>query len=189
MKNYWKYKNAKLNDEKEVAATLSAAGEAQNEKHKVEKKDGWAIGRPCCGSREMCLSAKGEERKGTFVDFRNFKGWNCSVNWFFLHLEQQTDSVFHHQTCQAKFDQTRGPIGKISEGKKIIADLKEKLASGTMPTVVCPKHTCGCGLCAPKSVHLANYKTTLARHVDMKVFDNAEFQEPNGTPINPTEVV
>jgi len=189
MKNYWKYKNAELNDEKEVAAALSAAGEAQNEKHKVEKKDGWAIGRPCCGSREMCLSAKGEDRKGTFVDFRNFKGWNCSVNWFFLHLEQQTDSVFHHQTCQAKFDQTRGPIGKISEGKKIIADLKEKLSSGTMPTVVCPKHTCGCGLCAPKSVHLENYKTTLARHVDMKVFENAEFQEPNNVPIDPTEVV
>jgi hypothetical protein len=189
MKNYWKYKNAELNDEKEVAAALSAAGEAQNEKHKVEKKDGWAIGRPCCGSREMCLSAKGEDRKGTFVDFRNFKGWNCSVNWFFLHLEQQTDSVFHHQTCQARFDQTRGPIGKISEGKKIISDLKEKLSSGTMPTVVCPKHTCGCGLCAPKSVHLENYKTTLARHVDMKVFENAQFQEPNNVPIDPTEVV
>ena len=192
MKNYWKYRNAEINNEKETASRLSATGEPQNEAHKTkkaaEKKSGWTIGRPCCGSREMCLSSKGAERKGTFVDFRNFKGWHCSVNWFFLHLEQQTDSVFHHQTCQAKFDQARGSIGKISEGKKIIADLKEKLTSGTMPSVVCPKHTCGCGLCAPKSVHLENYKTTLERHVDMKVFDNTEFQEPKNVPIDPTEI-
>ena len=120
----------------------------------------------------MCLSNKGESRKATFVDMREFKGWNCSVNWFFLHLEQQTDSVFHHQTCQAKFDQTRGPIGKISEGKKIIADLKQKLESGTMPTVICPKHTCGCGLCAPKSLYKENYRDVLKNHIDIKVLES-----------------
>lgn len=187
IKNYWKYKNAELNSEKEVAEALSAAGEAQNEKHKVEKKEGWAIGRPCCGSREMCLSAKGVERKGTFVDFRNFKGWYCSVNWFFLHLEQQTDRVFHHQTCQAKFDQTRGHIGKISEGKQIIENLKSMLENGSMPTVICPKHVCGCGLCAPKSAYLENYKTVLGNHVDSKVFANATYEQPKVEPIIPTE--
>lgn len=187
MKNYWKYKNAELNDENEIADRLRAAGEPQNERHKTEKRDGWAIGRPCCGSREMCLSANGKERKGTFVDFRNFKGWYCSVNWFFLHLEQQTDSVYHHQTCQAKFDQTRGPIGKISEGKKIIVDLKEKLQNKIMPTIICPKHTCGCGLCAPKSAYHKNYETVLSNHVDMTVFENAEIGTPNTPPIIPTE--
>ena len=191
MKNYWKYKNASINGtevvkektEKEKPKEASNIIPAVN----VGQKEGWAIGRPCCGSREMCLSDKDKERKATFVDFRNFKGWHCSVNWFFLHLEQQTDSVYHHQTCQATFDQTRGPIGKISEGNKIIESLKQKLESKNMPSVVCPKHTCGCGLCAPKSVHLDNYKETLARHVDMSVFENTEFQEPNSTPINPVE--
>ena len=168
IKNYWTYKNEKLNDSKEETAVLSAAGEKTTEK----KKLGLTLGRPCCGSREMCLSNNGESRKATFVDMREFKGWHCSVNWFFLHLEQQTDSVFHHQTCQAKFDQTRGPIGKISEGKKLIADLKQKLESGTMPTVICPKQTCGCGLCAPKSLFKENYKDVLKNHIDIKVLND-----------------
>jgi len=161
MKNYWKYKNEQLNDSREEANILSAVGEKTTEK----KKLGATIGRPCCGSREMCLSLNGESRKSTFVDYREFKGWHCSVNYFFLHLEQQTDSVFHHQTCQARFDQTRGPIGKISEGQKIVADLKEKLATNTLPTIICPKQTCGCGLCAPKSMYAENYNQVLENHL------------------------
>lgn len=136
------------------------------------KELGLKIGRPCCGSRTMCLSKDGEDRKSKFVDFREFKGWHCSVNWFFMHIEQQTDSVFHHQTCQAQFGQTRGPIGKLSEGDKILAELKQHLESGTMPTIICPKHTCGCGLCAPKSSTKENYEKVLFRHVDKKVFEN-----------------
>lgn len=162
MKNYWTYKNAELNETKEEAAVLSAAGEKTSEK----KKLGMTIGRPCCGSREMCLSLNGESRKSTFVDLREFKGWHCSVNYFFLHLEQQTDSVFHHQTCQARFDQTRGPIGKISEGDKILADLKEKMNNNTLPTIICPKHTCGCGLCAPKSKYEENYNKVMEGHLE-----------------------
>jgi len=161
MKNYWTYKNAELNETKEEAAVLSAAGEKTSEK----KKLGMTIGRPCCGSREMCLSLNGESRKSTFVDLREFKGWHCSVNYFFLHLEQQTDSVYHHQTCQARFDQTRGPIGKISEGAKILSDLKEKMNNNTLPTIICPKHTCGCGLCAPKSKYEENYNKVMENHI------------------------
>ena len=101
--------------------------------------------------------------------YKEFKGWNCSVNWFFLHLEQQTDSIYHHQTCQARFDKTRGPIGKLSEGKKLIAELKSNLKNNTMPTVVCPKHTCGCGLCAPKSKYKENYMEVMKNHIDTSV--------------------
>ena len=113
----------------------------------------------------MCLSNKGQSRNATFVDFREFQGWHCSVNWFFLHLEQQTDQVFHHQTCQARFDGTRGPIGKISEGKKIVQDLVSKLETDSMPTIICPKHTCGCGLCAPKSKYEKNYRDVINNHI------------------------
>jgi organic radical activating enzyme len=198
MKNFWKNKNAKLNNEKETTSRLSAVGKPQQEQLKQQqvdeelrnKKDGntveaieaknkqreeakkkesanqgYKVGRPCCGSREMCLSNKGQSRNATFVDMREFKGWHCSVNWFFLHLEQQTDQVFHHQTCQARFDGTRGPIGKISEGKKIVADLVKKLETNSMPTIVCPKHTCGCGLCAPKSKFEKNYKDVMEKHL------------------------
>lgn len=167
MKNYWKYKNAKLNNEPEAADRLRATGEPENE----EKKLGLKIGRPCCGSREMCLSSGDQSRKSTFVDMREFKGWNCSVNWFFLHLEQQTDGVYHHQTCQARFDGTRGQIGKISEGKSIIENLRKMLEQKIMPTIVCPKHTCGCGLCAPKSKFQNKYIEVLNNHIDIGVLD------------------
>ena len=173
MKNFWKIRNERLNtkkdNEQEASKILSAAGEKTTEK----KKLGMTVGRPCCGSREMCLSKNGESRKATFVDLREFKGWHCSVNWFFLHLEQQTDSVYHHQTCQARFDGKRGPIGKISEGKKIINELKLNLHNRTMPTVICPKHTCGCGLCAPKSLYKDKYKEVLYNHVDSMIFENS----------------
>jgi MoaA/NifB/PqqE/SkfB family radical SAM enzyme len=167
MKNYWKYKNAELNNESETADRLRATGEPTNE----AKKLGLKIGRPCCGSREMCLSSGAESKKSTFVDFREFKGWHCSVNWFFLHLEQQTDGVYHHQTCQARFDGTRGRIGKISEGKKIIENLRNMLEQKTLPTIICPKHTCGCGLCAPKSKFSEKYFDVLSNHVDIGVID------------------
>lgn len=143
-----------------------------------EKEIGAKIGRPCCGSRTMCLSSGVEDKKSKFVDYREFAGWYCSVNWFFMHIEQQTDSVYHHQTCQARFDQTRGPIGKLSEGDKILAELEENLKNGTMPTIMCAKKTCGCGLCAPKSMYAENYDTTISRHIDMQVFRNASKPKP-----------
>lgn len=138
----------------------------------AEKELGMSIGRPCCGSRTMCLSSNGVGEKTKFAPMREFKGWHCSVNWFFMHIEQQTDSVYHHQTCQAKFGQKRGAIGKLSDGDAILAELEQNLKAGTMPTIICPKQTCGCGLCAPKSLHADKYKEVLANHVDMKVFEN-----------------
>ena len=96
-----------------------------------------------------------------------------------MHIEQQTDSVFHHQTCQAQFGGTRGPIGKLSEGDKILAELKARLESETMPTIICPKHTCGCGLCAPKSSNKESYQKVLFRHVDKNVFNNSMTEESN----------
>tara|TARA_B100001287_G_scaffold182156_1_gene153626 strand:- start:1092 stop:2195 length:1104 start_codon:yes stop_codon:yes gene_type:complete len=134
-----------------------------------KKQIGSNIGRPCCGAREMCLSSSKESKVSTFVDFRDFKGWFCSVNWFFLHLEQQTDQVFHHQTCQARFDGTRGPIGKISEGHKLVKELKEKMLSKQMDTIICPKQTCSCGLCAPKSKYKEKYMETIQGHIDTGV--------------------
>jgi hypothetical protein len=143
------------------------------------KQLGMKIGRPCCGSRTMCLSGDGHNRKSKFVDYREFKGWFCSVNWFFMHIEQQTDSVFHHQTCQAQFGGTRGPIGKLSESDKILEELENHLKNGTMPTVICPKHTCGCGLCAPKSMVKEKYQQVLYSHVDKSVFANSMTEESN----------
>lgn len=167
MKNYWHNNTKKLNKEKEVGKVLSAAGKKTSESDKL----GMSIGRPCCGMRNMSLMNDKESITSQFVNDRDFKGWSCSVNWFFLHIEQQTDSVFHHQTCQARFDGTRGPIGKLSEGKKIISDLKSKLESKSLPIIVCPRQTCGCGLCAPKSLHKEKLYNVLNEHINVEVLD------------------
>jgi sulfatase maturation enzyme AslB (radical SAM superfamily) len=167
-KDYWKRKNEEKRKQ-EVTWSLSAASDKTENKQKIIGNN---IGRPCCGSRDMMLYNGTNSRKSNFVDFREFKGWNCSVNWFFLHLEQQTDSIYHHQTCQARFDGTRGPIGKISEGYKLIADLKTKLETGTMPTIICPKQTCGCGLCAPKSMNRDRFFDVLENHIDPGVLND-----------------
>jgi organic radical activating enzyme len=161
MKNYWKQKNDAL-------YASSAVGDVV----KNAKKLGSSIGRPCCGSRDMMLHNGTEKRKSTFVEFREFKGWKCSVNWFFLHLEQQTDQVFHHQTCQAKFNGTRGAIGKISQGHLLVEDLRKQMQTGTLPTIVCPKQTCGCGLCAPKSMDQNKLLAVLDNHIDIGVLDD-----------------
>lgn len=129
-----------------------------------DKLLGVKIGRPCCGSREMKFYKGVDEKIGRFSEMREFKGWYCSVNWFFLHLEQQTDSLFHHQTCQARFDNTRGPIGKLSDGQSIVDNLRKMIETDTLPTIVCTKQTCGCGLCSPKSTTLEKYKTILMTH-------------------------
>jgi len=51
------------------------------------------------------------------------------------------------------------------------------LEAKTMPTVICPKHTCGCGLCAPKSLHKENYEKVLLNHVTPTVFENSLLKE------------
>lgn len=128
-------------------------------------------GRPCCGGRTFKTCGSSGENEVKFINFRKFKDWHCSVNWFFLHVEQQTDSVYHHQTCQATFD-GRGSIGKISEGKKIINTFKNQLESKTMPIISCPNQFCGCGLCTPKSSDIDKLLAVLPNTIsDMSIFN------------------
>ena len=137
------------------------------------KELGMKIGRPCCGSRTMCFSKGEDSIRGKFSGKREFKGWHCSVNWFFFHIEQQTGKVFHHQTCQAQFGGTRGAIGTLEESDKILAELEQNLINETMPTIICPKKTCGCGMCAPKSDNVEDYKKVFFQHIDSSVFNKS----------------
>ena len=131
---------------------------------------GAEIGRPCCGGRKMKISNGIEEQEVKFLTYRKFQNWHCSVNWYFIHIEQQTDSVYHHQTCQARFDGTAGPIGKISDGNNIITVLKNNLENNTMPIIVCPNTFCSCGLCTPKSSDKNKLLSALNGVVDISVF-------------------
>lgn len=107
--------------------------------------------RPCCGSRTFSVCSDDSCQQTNYVNFREFKDWSCSVNWYFLHIEQQTGLVYHHQTCQARFDGKKGSIGSLENSKEIIDVLKNYLETNSMPLIVCPNKICGCGVCTPKS--------------------------------------
>lgn len=186
MKDFWKNDTNIVNKTKRAVRHVKLMAEDEvktpepkkaicDKDHNKPKEKGSNIGRPCCGLRTLSLSkgeGKNEEKTKTrFVTNRRFKGWHCGVNWYFVHLEQQIDAVFHHQTCQARFDQTRGPIGKISEFDKLIEDLQWKLENQKMETVICPKWNCGCGICVPKSKFGEKYFNVIEKHIDKSVLN------------------
>lgn len=128
--------------------------------------------RPCCGGRSftLCNSEKSVETK--VIGFRNFKNWYCSVNWHFLHIEQQTNLVYHHQTCQATFDNKRGSIGTLSNYIEIIENLKNNIKNKQMPIIVCPNNLCGCGLCVPKSKDKQEYLNTMSQLINSSILQS-----------------
>ena len=71
------------------------------------------------------------------------------VDWFFLHVDQHTGDVFHHQTCQATHQGGRGPVGNLNDTDAMIADLRDYFENPT--AIVCPNDRCGCGMCIPKA--------------------------------------
>lgn len=129
---------------------------------KFWNKDITKKGRPCCGGRTMGLCSANKMEESKYVEFREFKGWHCSVNWYFLHIEQQTGLIYTHQTCQARLDGTRGAIGSLNAAQDVIRSLRHHLNTNTMPVIVCPNQLCGCGLCTPKSKDRAILKDALS---------------------------
>lgn len=167
--------SASVNKTSTVQETIDKFKPTQQKVKKNPKKMPESVGRPCCGSRVMeTCGSDGCWTKTKFLNYQKFQKWQCSVNWFFLHIEQQTDTIWHHQTCQARFDGTRGPIGSISNCDRILEYLRQKLKTKTMPIIECPlgpNKLCGCGLCSPKSTELAQLKNILPRHINnMEIF-------------------
>ena len=128
--------------------------------------------RPCCGGRTMGLCTSQGVEQSKVVNSREFLGWNCSVNWFFLHIEQQSGLVYNHQTCQARLDGTRGPIGTLVDSDAIVQQLEHYLTTKTMPTIVCPNKLCGCGLCTPKSEDALHYREIIKSVIDIEILND-----------------
>lgn len=124
-----------------------------------EPRYGTGMGRTCCGGRCTKGKINNEWQVVKLID-TNFKGWNCSVDWFFLHINQQLGLVYHHQTCQALHNNKRGPIGSLSEAEKLLSDLKERLENPT--NIVCPNQRCGCGMCVPKAEDSETFKELMS---------------------------
>jgi MoaA/NifB/PqqE/SkfB family radical SAM enzyme len=113
-----------------------------------EIKQGTQLGRACCGGRCTVGKVSGEWKDVKLVN-TNFKDWSCTVDWYFLHIDQHTGTVYHHQTCQALHNGKQGPVGYLKEADKMLADLSNRL-SNPQP-IICPNQKCGCGMCVPKA--------------------------------------
>jgi MoaA/NifB/PqqE/SkfB family radical SAM enzyme len=111
-------------------------------------KEGTDLGRKCCGGR--CLTGKIDDQWQNITLIENkFKNWNCMVDWYFLHIDQESGLIYHHQTCQALYDQKKGALGHLSDKEKLLEDLKIRLERPN--NIICPNDRCGCGMCVPKA--------------------------------------
>lgn len=170
LRNHWAENKKQLtsNEGRNKDHCTGAVGPShRNEKNKL----GIDEGRPCCGSRLMCTANKQKRELTKFINKTNFKDWYCSINWFFLHINQEANLVFHHQTCKAKFGKKAGPIGKLRHKDKIISELREKLETGTLDLIQCPNTFCGCGICTPKSSNKEKLVNELQKHFSIEVLN------------------
>jgi len=119
-----------------------------------EIKAGTQLGRGCCGGR--CLQGKvdGQWQEVKLVN-TEFKDWNCMVDWYFLHIDQHTGLVYHHQTCQAKHNGQRGALGNLDNTQDMLSNLEQRLENPT--PIVCPNQRCGCGMCIPKAKERSDF--------------------------------
>lgn len=127
-----------------------------------EKMQGHHAGRVCCGGRSFkevygerdgrvdteAILAQPDVKR---LSYRKFKGWSCFVNLFFLHIHDEEKKIYYHQTCQARPQGGRGPIGSTDQIDEILNELEAKFQSKKLQPVVCPNEICNCGLCITKS--------------------------------------
>jgi len=173
IKGHWQHENGKVGDRTELRKAIDG--------------DVRKIGRPCCGGRCMTVKRNTEatENDSMFIDQSNFEGWHCMVNWFFLHIEEDKDVAYHHQTCMAKtsdtpevaigpllqhvttFTPNRGPICNLSRSALYLAWLEEKVhKEGRPPTMVCPNKHCGCGICVPKAKSSVDFDMLTRKYIN-----------------------
>lgn len=184
IKNHW--------DKKNEEAALTSDGTKQEIKIDDDKNDGHIqkMGRMCCGGRCMTIkdSETGNVTDAAFIQQNNFKGWQCMINYFFLHIEEDKDAIYHHQTCMAKLDGTpevkldpskfgnfyndfteqTGPICSISESDKYLEWLEEKIYNGEDLIITCPNTHCGCGICIAKAKNTDDFKNIASNYINIR---------------------
>lgn len=119
------------------------------------------VGRACCGGRQVSVDQNFKQRHGFVKNV--FTGWSCSVNWFFLFVKQLTGDIYVNKDCKMSYNGI-GPIGHLSAADKLLEELKVQLETNTLPTIVCEKSICFCGLCAPKAKDPETYQTIIKKY-------------------------
>ena len=128
-----------------------------------------AQGRACCAGRQLSLNGDLKSRI-SFVPHQGFEGWSCSVNWFFLFVQQLTGNVYTNKDCRMSTTNRVEPLGNIHNSAEIISTLKKQFESGSMPVIQCKKQICLCGICAPKAETKEEFMQLIKRNVSVDVF-------------------
>ena len=194
MKDFWKVKgnkniksvskDIKVEKIKEEETATAKVVREENKKRKPETASTLAkadLGRYCCGKTDMCSLGGDTKTWETtkLINHTKFKNWFCLINFYFLYIDQEADSVWHHQTCKANWDPKRdffrdpnetgkdiqSPIGKISEYDKILTDLDKRTENGFIPMIQCPRGSCGCGVCVPKAKDAVIADSLFKKHI------------------------
>ena len=138
--------------------------------HFVDKKiSSINTGRQCCGGRKLSLN-KDLKSAVTYVHQQGFRGWSCSVNWFFLFVRQLDGAVYTNKDCETSTTGQVEPLGYIAQSDSIIATLRTQLETQTMPVIQCVKDICRCGFCAPKADSKEDFMELISRNVSVDVF-------------------
>ena len=128
-----------------------------------------AQGRACCAGRQLSLNGDLKSRI-SFVPHQGFEGWSCSVNWFFLFVQQLTGNVYTNKDCRMSTTNRVEPLGNIQNSADIISTLKTQFESNSMPVIQCAKQICLCGICAPKAETKEDFMQLITRNVSVDVF-------------------
>jgi len=126
-------------------------------------------GRACCGGRPLSLN--GDLKSNiSFVPRQGFEGWSCSVNWFFLFVQQLSGNVYTNRDCRMSTTGQVEPLGNINNTDHILSTLRAQFETNTMPVINCKKKICYCGICAPKAESKTDFMDLIKRHVPVDVF-------------------
>jgi len=121
-------------------------------------------GRACCGGRKLSLN-NSFKSSVTFVSKQGFNGWYCSVNWFFLFVQQVTGNVYTNKDCRTSLNSKIESLGNLKKSDEMLLTLKTQLDTKTMPIIKCIKSICLCGYCAPKAENIEDFKDLITRNV------------------------
>ena len=121
-------------------------------------------GRACCGGRKLALN-NDLRSNVTFVQKQGFRDWYCSVNWFFLFVQQISGNLYTNKDCRMGFNGSVEPLGNMQNHQSILDNLKQQFNTKSMPVIKCAKSSCRCGYCAPKAKYLDDFKDLISRHV------------------------
>lgn len=157
----WRYTNEQLKYFKEF---WDSSVELSSKKNVVQQ------GRPCCGGRK--LSINGDLKTyTTFVPKQGFEGWSCSVNWFFLYVQQCTGNIYTNKDCRMSTTGHNEPLGNLKSSSDIIDTLRSQFVENSMPIIQCKNETCLCGICAPKAEKVDDFINLITRNVpNNKIF-------------------